>query len=191
MESREFLALPKCIPDEGDNRLSLSLGHRFSRLAILTVSPDGPYCTKLAVDPDDGVMEFIVVAAVNQRLADHHGFSGLLRKGASLFSSVNATGRPARIADLQATKVHEPETVVGKGLPDGRPGIVANRACPFACQQLAHPTLAHVGFIPAVCLHHNSEIIKRQWILWVRGIVQELVCCISSALGVSLSIEGE
>ena len=44
-------------------------------------------------------MEFIPVPTVDQRLADHHGLTWLLRYGSSFLT--DAMGRPARISDLQ------------------------------------------------------------------------------------------
>lgn len=79
MKGRELFALSKRILDPGNNCLSLSLSHYFGRLAILTISPNGPKGAKLAIDPDDGVMEFILVSAVDQRLAHYHGLACLLR----------------------------------------------------------------------------------------------------------------
>jgi hypothetical protein len=75
MKGRELFALPKRIPDEGNNRLSLSLGHCFGSLAILTKSPNGPKGTELAINPDDRVMEFILVTTVDQRFANYHGLA--------------------------------------------------------------------------------------------------------------------
>ncbi len=191
MEGCKILPLAKRMLYEGDDRLSFSLSHRLGGFAILTVSPDRPEGAQLAIDPDDRVVEFIGIPAVDQRGAHHPGFASLPRQRMSPLDVIDTLSWPARIADLQLAQVHQPEAIGGKGLLDRGPGIVADGARPFAPEQRAHLTLAHIGIVPAIGSNHDREFVERQRMGWIIPIAQDFIRGITGPFGISLPIEGE
>jgi hypothetical protein len=103
MKYLKILARPKSVSHEGHNRFSLPLSHRLGRLTVLPMPPDSPYSAKIAIDPDDRTMEFVVVATVDLRFADHHRFSQTSRQRPACLAIIDAMSSLAWVTDLQTT----------------------------------------------------------------------------------------
>jgi hypothetical protein len=78
VERWEVLACSKRVLNECDDRLPLSIGHRFGGFPILTMSPDGPQSAEIIVDLYSRSLEGSVGTRVNLRLPDDPSPGGTL-----------------------------------------------------------------------------------------------------------------